>query len=358
MASSVNVGVWGLGVHLPSQVRGNDWWPPAVVAGWKARHQARITQGEPTALPPGARRALDAAAELAGDVFEGARERRVMPPGTLPTDMQIDAGREAIAAAGVDPRDVDLLLIQSTTSDYLHVPDGCRVHAALGLSPRCFTAQVDMMCSGFLQQLVLAEAMIRAGTGRLALLVQCSAMSRHLRPEDPWSAWFGDAATAAVVGPVSAGHGVLTHAHVTDGRFHGGLVSGVPGGRWWDGGKPVAYVADHDKARGMMMAIPDTVTRLIEDTLDRAGVAKREVRFVATHQATSWLGRVIQEHAGLDLAGRVDAFPWTASVVGCNLPITLSVAERDRMIGDGDVVVMFAGAAGMTAGALVCRWGR
>ncbi|MEZ4368764.1 MAG: 3-oxoacyl-[acyl-carrier-protein] synthase III C-terminal domain-containing protein [Kofleriaceae bacterium] len=358
MKSRTNVGIAGLGIHLPSVIRTNDWWPPAVVKSWEARKGQREQQRtESPEMPPGGELVTEAMARYDADPFEGAIERRVMPDDQMPTDMQIAAGRTALASAGVAPQDVDFLLVQSTTSDYLHVPDGCRVHEQLGIATNCFTLQTDMMCSSFLQQLILAEALIHSGIGTTGLLIQCSTMSRHLRPEDPWSAWFGDAATAAVVKPARPGRGLLAHAHMTDGRYHGGLVTGTPNAHWWDGGQPIVHVNDGDRARGMVTAIPEAVKILIERALADADLSKSDVRFIATHQATIWLGEVVQRHAGLAHAARVDAFPRTTSVVGCNLPITLGLATERGLLRDDDPVVMFAGAAGMTAGAAVMRWG-
>ncbi len=360
--SNANTGIWGIGAYLPPIVRGNDWWPASVVAEWKLRQGKRVTRatvdvadGE---LPPGAKLALEAAAEVADDPFEGARQRFVMPDDMAPSDMQIAAARLAIADAGIDPKDLDFLLIQTTTPDYIHVPDGCRVHAELGLSPRCYTMMAEGMCNAFIQHLVLADGLLRSGAGKLGLIIQCCVMSRHMRPEDPFSAWFGDGATAAVVGPVGEGRGVLGHAHATYGEFHGGLVSGVPGKRWYDDGKVEAYVEDQQRARGMMLAIPDSVKELAEEAIARAGVAKADVRYFGAHQASIWLGRVVQRYLGLEHAHRVDSFPWAASLTGCNLPLGIVTARKEGQLRDGDLMVMFSGAAGMTVGAMVARWGR
>jgi 3-oxoacyl-[acyl-carrier-protein] synthase III len=118
------------------------------------------------------------------------------------------------------------------------------------------------------------------------------------------------------------------------------------------------YVENNDAARGMVMAIHDAVKSMIEVSLAEAHVEKSEVAFLAAHQATIWFGEVIQAHAGLVNAKRVNTFPWTTSLSGCNLPTVMAIAEREGLLREDDVTVMFSGATGMTAGALVCRWGR
>src|SRR5689334_16380458 len=95
-----NIGVWGLGTYLPPIVRGNDWWPAEIVEQWRARKARRVVNGAATAseeqTSEGMRTMLAAAAAHADDPFEGARERRVMPEGMWPTEMQIAAARDAI----------------------------------------------------------------------------------------------------------------------------------------------------------------------------------------------------------------------------------------------------------------------
>jgi 3-oxoacyl-[acyl-carrier-protein] synthase-3 len=205
---------------------------------------------------------------------------------------------------------------------------------------------------------VLAESMIRGGAFRLGLIVQSSAMSRHLRAEDPFSPWFGDAATAAVVGPVAPGRGVLAHAHGTDGRVHGGLVMGVPGRQWYDDGRVVVHIADRDKVNAMFLSMAEEVEVLVDRAIDEAGVRRDQIGFFAAHQGTAWIGAAFQRHLGVPQAARVDTFPWAASVAGCNLPLVLATGESEGRLGAGDLVLGFSGAVGQTVGALVMRWGR
>jgi 3-oxoacyl-[acyl-carrier-protein] synthase-3 len=354
-----NAGIWGLGTYLPPTVRKNDWWPTDVVDSWRARLAKRFTNLDGIEnLAPGAKLVLEATARYANDPFEGAVERRVVDDDMPSTDMGVHAARDAMAHAQVTAADIDFLLVQSMVPDYHNTPDGCRIHRELGIRPSCFTATIDASCSGFLTQLTVAQGLIASGIGKVGLLVQCAPMSRILRQGDPWSAAFGDAATAVIVGPVAAGRGILGQSHGTDGRFHGGLVTGVPGARWHDRGEAYMYVEDHDRARGMVMAIPDAVKTMLEESLTTAGIEKHEVRFLAAHQATIWFGEVIQNYVGFPNARRVNTFPWTTSLSGCNLPMVMAIGEREGMFRDGDVVAMFSGATGMTAGALVCRWGR
>jgi len=260
--------------------------------------------------------------------------------------------------AGVGPEDIDFLIVENTTPDYL-VPDGCKLQLAMGMRrDRLFTTQTSAVCNAFLQQMALAEGLIRGGRFEVGLIIQCSVLSRHIQQEDPFSPWVGDGATAAVIGRVPPGRGLLSHAHGTDGRVHGGLVFGVPGKKWYEDGRIVFYIEDREKTKDMLMSMAEEVGGLMARAIDQAGVHKEEISFFAAHQGTVWLGRGVQRYVGLEHATRIDTFPFAASLFGCNLPLVLATGEKEGQLADGDLVAAFSGAIGQTVGAMIMRWGR
>ncbi len=354
-------GILGLGVELPDEVRTNAWWPPATVARWQDKAQRQLTKGsiDPDDLPSdGARRTVAALAALADDPFQGARERRVFPAGTLATDVGAAAARKALEAAGVDPSQVAVLLCHSTAPDYQNTPDAALIHRHLGAPEDCFTTDVHAACNAFAMQATLAERLLRAGPGRYAVLVQVSLMSPLLPYEDAWSAWIGDGATAVVLGPVSQGRGLLGHAHRTDGVGHRTMVMTVPGKRWYDDGRVYSFPDDKAAARQMLLRVADRGRQIVHEALGRAGYGPEDVDFFACHQATKWIRPVAQAHAGLEHARAVDTFPWAGSLVSANLPLVLATAQREGLLRDGDLVATFSGGTGETWSSLVMRWGR
>jgi 3-oxoacyl-[acyl-carrier-protein] synthase III len=294
---------------------------------------------------------------LRSDPFQGARERRVAPDDIRSSDMEIEAGKAALAAAGIPRDQVDVLLTTSTTPDYLGVPNACRVHHALELPSHAFVSTLEAMCNGFLTQVSIAEPMLASGQARYALLIQSSLMSRICLPEDQQSAWYGDGATAVVLGPVGEGRGVLGSAHKTDGSLFGGVVCGVPGGRWYDDGRTRAYVHDPALARRMVLGTGDVGRDVFDRALIRAGLERREIGFYASHQAWGWFRPVSQEILEITHAGYADTFPQLGSLLGCNIPISLLEGERLGKLRAGDVVATYSGAAGLTATSVILRWG-
>lgn len=348
------VGIRGVALYLPPVVRHNNWWPGEVINRWQAVRRAPPPDGP---LSPGAARVAAAIREQAADPFQGSVSRHVMPDGMTVLDMAEHAAREALGRAGASAGDIDLLLTNTVLPDVLLGNPACQVHHRLGLPRRCFAMETAVPTYSFLMQLSLAQAMIASGQARLALLVQSCAATRLVDPDDPISPLFGDGATAVVVGPVSAGRGLLGAVHHCDGRYPSTLVAGVPGGTWADARRGVLHVADPVQMRDVFLATADVCKETIDATLAGAGLAPDDVGFFAMHQGTPWIRRVVQDHTGLTGARTIDTFARTGYLFAGIQPAALALAEQAGMLAPGDVVLAAGGGTGMTYGSTVLRWG-
>jgi 3-oxoacyl-[acyl-carrier-protein] synthase-3 len=323
----------------------------------KAENNERPRDATENPHSTGIQRVLESMAEFRDDPFKGSVERRVLADALAPSDMEILAGKDALQRAGVPADEIDLLMVYSQLPDYLTVSTAVRVHEGLGLPARCFTTSVESACNSFMQQLEMASLMIESGRVKRALLIQSTAISRAVRPEDQHSVWFGDCATAVVVGPVSEGRGLLGTAHRTDGSFYRALVTGCPGKHWWEG-HPFVYNEDSAAARRMLLAIADVGKEVVDDALGQIGMAADQVDFYATHQSTLWFRKVTQEHLGLTHAQSFDTFRWTASVAACSVPLMMGMGEREGVLRDGHTVAMYSGGGGITYSGAILRWGK
>ena len=360
MTEPTNVGILAVGAYLPDEVRKNDWWPRSTVESWEDKLSARNNVRKEAAAPltDGPRRVLAAMAEYSNDPFKGSKERRAMSKQMVPSDMEIAAGKDALQRSGIDPQQIDLLLTFSQLPDYVAVPNAPIVHAGLGLNEWCLSIATDSACNSFQTQLTLAESMIKSGRARLALLVQSSSAQHLIRPHEQHSAWFGDGATAVVVGPVAAGHGILGTAHRTDGTLSKALVGGCPnGGRWFDGGQIAYYFESREQAVRMTMALPELGTQVMDKALAIAGLTPKDVGFYASHQGTHWFRRVTQEHLGMAQARFFDSYEFTTSLAASNIPFVMAMASREGILRNGDVVAMFSGGSGISVSGTILRWG-
>lgn len=354
-----SVGIVGLGTYLPPDVRKNDWWPESVVAKWMERRAAPLTDKvrvDPGT--PGSRLVAEAMTALRTDPFHGARERRVLKDGMKASDMEVEAARAAIANAGIDPKEIGMVLCNTVAPDYLVTNNACLLHHNLELSPNCMTLGTEAGCNSFMMQLALAQPFVASGQAKYALLVQSCNVTPLLRQEDPLSAWFGDGCAAVVLGPVSDGRGILGHATRTRGQFHRAIVGSTPDGRWYDEGKVVMYSGDHAAAKTSFLGIADYCEEVATEALSASGLGPADIDYYAPHQPTRWFRDVTARHLRLSKARSVETFEWAGSMFGANIPVGLEIGGREGLLREGDTVLMFAGGAGLTYSSMVMRWGR
>lgn len=339
----------GIGTYLPPTVRTNAWWPEETVARWVEERPARPPL--PPELTPSMRRVLEAMSQQTLDPFQGSVERRVLQDDQSALDMEAEASRRALQAAGVDAREVGLLLVHSPMPEYLMSNSACALHATLGLPADCMTTQVDASGNSFLVQLALAERMIAGGAVRHALLVQSALGSRMIDPEKRESTMFGDGAAATVVSRAEQ-PGILARAHHTDGTYPRSLIASVPGKRWYDGGRIVLHAGDPASAQNAFLQTGDQALSVIGPALEQAGIQPGDVDFFAVHQGTPWLRTITMELAGLTRARYFDVFTKTAYLFGASIPFVLEGAQ----LRGGETVLVLGGGVGATITAMVMRW--
>jgi len=348
------IGILGLAMSLPPDVRRNDFWRPEVLAS-SPQSRMKMPSGELTA---GMAAVVSAMKQLAQDPQQGTIQRHVLSEGASLVGLEERAALEAIERAGVARDDIDVLLTHRTPVEYQLTNPACELHQRLGLPARCFALQTEGAQHSFLLQLSIAQAMIASGQARTALLVQSSGISRLLDYGDALSLAFGDGATAVVVGPVRAGRGILAAVHYANGASPHTLVASVPGKPWYAEGRSILHLADMPGMANILLRTVDVSKASIDEALRFADLRPDQVDVFAMHQGMPWLRRLVQEQTGLVHARAIDTFSATGHLFGAFVPSTLVAAEREGLLADGDVVVIAGGGNGVTYGAAVMRWGR
>jgi 3-oxoacyl-[acyl-carrier-protein] synthase III len=353
------IGVLGMGVHSPPHIRTNDAWSSEVVAQWPTpvpEHRDAVWDQRPTGLA-----GTDIASALIAQTaapFTGISERRVLQHPLQASEMEWEAASEALRAAAVTPADLHLVLCASVVPDQLIGNNACRLHARLGARPRCAAVSIDAACNGFLLSLALAVPFLER-EGGCALLVQSSAISRLLDYTRPSSQYFGDAAVAAVIGPVSSGRGLLaTIAHVTDGSLVGAAAAGPRGRPWYAGGQSRLHCPDPPAARRMMVESLDIIKTAADAVLAESGVAPGEIDFFNTHQGFPWMLDATRQFLGLTSAGSLDTFSRYGNCAAATLPMGVALAAECGALRAGDMVLLAGLGVGSTAAAALLRWGR
>jgi len=273
----------------------------------------------------------------------GVHERRHAEEGVTLHGLAAEAGAKALEGAGVDPQDVDLVLVASFTQEDL-LPNAAPLVAELVGAPRAGAIDVGAACTGFVAGLDLAAGQVEGGRAQTALLVGAELMSRVLDGDDRSTAGlFGDGAGAAVItaGGSSRIGPILLRSDAS--------------------GADCVRLAHEDRL--IRMRGKDTfkaaVARLSESTLEAceaAGVALEDIDLFVYHQANTRITAAVGER--LELRGErvVDCISHYGNTSAASVPIALEEAERDGRLFPGARVLVGAFAAGFTWGAGVVEW--
>jgi len=274
----------------------------------------------------------------------GIRERRVAGEGERLFELAAAAAERALAAAGTEAAELDLLLVATTSNDELMPGASPRVAAAIG-AERAGAIDVNAACTGFVSALALACGQIECGRAANALVVGADLMTRMIDP--------ADRGTAAVF---ADGAGAVLVRGAAEGRI-GPIVLGADGAQ--------ADLIFTPKATGVTVmqgheTFRHAVARICEATAKAAAaaeVALEEVDLFVYHQANARILRAVGERLGLPAERVVDSIHHYGNTSAASIPLALDDAARDGRLAEGATVLLGAFGAGFTWGATVVRWG-
>ncbi len=287
----------------------------------------------------------------------GIRERRFAEPDQALSDVALPAAQKALEAAGIAPRDLDLLIVATVTPDMVFPSTAAILADRLGAAD---AAAYDLSagCTGFMYGIAQASGMVAAGLSRQALVVGADVLSKIVDMTDRSTCvLFGDGAGAAVIEPASA-EGFLGFELGADGA--GGVDLNLPAGgsRLPSSPETVAgglhYV--HMNGRQVFKFATRVLVSSAQALLAKTGVAIEDVDVYVPHQANV---RII-DHAVAKLGipkekvvVNVDRYGNTSSA---SIPLALAEAVADGRVHRGHTVLMTGMGAGLTWGSALLRW--
>jgi len=276
----------------------------------------------------------------------GIRSRRVAGPEERLDHHATASARAALERAGVDPADVDLVLVATTTSDELLPNAAPLVAHALGATA-AGAMDIGSACTGFLSALAVGAGQIEAGRAGCVVVIGADFMSRITDPTDR--------ATAAVF--ADGAGAVILEKTARQGRI-GPVVLGADGA-----GADHIRVERSDaliKMRGHE-TFREAVARLTLATHQAsraAGVSLDDIDLFVYHQANGRILSAVGERLGLTPERVVDCIGQYGNTSAATLPLALAFSEREGLLAPGDRVLLGAFGAGFTWGATVIEWGR
>jgi 3-oxoacyl-[acyl-carrier-protein] synthase-3 len=285
----------------------------------------------------------------------GIHRRHIAADGELTSDLALAAARAAIADAGIDAQEIDLIVMGTTTPDNTFPATATTVQAKLGLTHGA-AFDVQAVCSGFVYALTVADNFIRLGQARTALVIGAETFSRLLDWTDRTTCvLFGDGAGAVVLraekgeGTV-ADRGILTtHLH-SDGRYKDKLY--VDGGPSSTGSIGHVRMEGREVFRHAVVNIADT----INEALAATGLTVDDIDWFVPHQANKRILDGTAKRIGLPPGKVVITVADHGNTSAASVPLALDQAVRDGRIKRGDLVLIEAMGGGFTWGSALLRW--
>lgn len=281
----------------------------------------------------------------------GVRERRICTDETA-VSLAFDSALKALASAGIAPRDLDLIVVSTITPDNVTPSVACTIQKMLG-AEHAAAFDVSAGCTGFVYAVSAADAFIRSGKYRIALVVSVDVLSRVTDWTDRSSCvLFGDGSAAVAL---KAGEkGILDTYLRSDGDLEGALrIPGNPISNPWHRGEPIPQKLRMDGHKVFPFAVNQ-----MTDALERIGriISLEKISRFFPHQANVRIIDLVCKNMRLlreKFHMNIDRFGNTSSA---SIPIALEEASSGGFIHKGDLIALVAFGSGFTWGSLLAEW--
>lgn len=274
----------------------------------------------------------------------GIKKRHIASGSETTTSMAVSAAKQALEAAGLEPKSIDLVLVATCTPEKMFPSTACLIQQELGISP-CPAFDIQAACSGYIYALSVADQFIRTGMVKRALVVGSETMSSVLDWQDRKTCiLFGDGAGAVVL-EASETPGILSTAISADGRQKDILyLNNQPGAFLQMQGNIVFKNAVH------------VLDRVATEALDRHGLKTEDLDWLVPHQANIRIIQATAQKLGLPMERVVVTVGEQGNTSGASIPMALDVAVRDGRIERGQHLLLEAFGGGLTWGTALIRY--
>jgi 3-oxoacyl-[acyl-carrier-protein] synthase-3 len=289
----------------------------------------------------------------------GIRERHIVDPGVATSDLAAEAGRAAIARAGLVPTDIDVIIVGTVTPDMLFPSTACLVQDKIG-AKGAWGFDLSAACSAFTYALTVGSQLVAAGAARHVLVIGADVMSSIIDYTDRATCvLFGDGAGAVVLGvSEDTSLGILDFEHEIDGS--GGPALCMPAG----GSKRPASHETVDARLHYVKQDGQTVFKfavkktgdVCERLLKRNGVVAADLDLFVSHQANRRIIISASERLGLPPEKVVINIERFGNTTAGTIPLALNDAVTDGRVKKGDLLLLTSVGAGFTVGSILVRW--
>ena len=283
----------------------------------------------------------------------GMKERRIIGENETVATMAVEASKKAIEAAGIDPSEIDFVIV-GTTSHARALPSAaCEVQRDLGLTSGIPAMDVAAACSGFCYALSIADTYIKAGKAKKALVIGADCLSQMMSPDDrSMVILFGDAAGAVIL-EASEEPGVLsTHIH-SDGNYTELLQVAMP----VRGDEASVHTSWGTMEGNKVFKVAVTkLSQVADETLAANNIQKSDIDWLIPHQANHRIIAATAKKLAMPMDKVVQTVAMHGNTSAASIPLALDVAVRDGRIKRGDNLLMEGFGGGFTWGSALVKW--
>jgi 3-oxoacyl-[acyl-carrier-protein] synthase-3 len=287
----------------------------------------------------------------------GIVERRRASANQATSDLCVEAAKRALAAAGLGPKDVDLLIIGTFTPDHFCPSTACLVQDRLGLA--CPAFDLSAACSGFMYSLSTAAQYVATGNATTALALGADTNTRFMNPTDQRTyPLFGDGAGAAVITRGTPKQGLLCYQLGADGG--GGPLLVIPAGGTREPTSPESVQAGRQYVQMDGRSVFKWAVRALTDTiqlvLEQSNLGVNDVAQYVLHQANQRIIDAAVDALKIPRERVFNNIQRYGNTSGASVPIALDEAFRAGRIHPGDTLLLSGFGAGLTWGTALFRW--
>lgn len=281
----------------------------------------------------------------------GIKQRHVAAPEEKTSDLALKAAQAALEEAHLQPNDIDLIIVATSTPDQVFPSTATILQYKLGVTNGCPAFDVQAVCSGFVYALNTADLYVKSGQAKRALVVGAEIFTRILDWQDRGTCvLFGDGAGAVIL-EASEEAGILSsHLHA-DGRYHDILA--VPG---WVAhgeitGRPLLTMEGSAVFKFAVKALADVAF----ETLEKANITVENIDWYVAHQANVRILQATAKRIGIQPEKVVTTVSEHANTSAASVPLALDVARKDGRIQKDQIVLLEGVGGGFTWGAVLVK---
>ena len=284
----------------------------------------------------------------------GITQRHFVADGETTADLASHAANQALANAAMQPQDIDLIIVATTTPDNTFPSTATKVQHQIG-AEGAIAFDVQAVCAGFIYAVDVAEAMLRGGRGRRALVIGAESFSKLLDWQDRTTCvLFGDGAGAVIleITDEASDWGIRSSVLHADGAHRDIL--------YVDGGPSSTNDVGHVRMEGkeVFRHAVEKLAAVMDEALAAADMQPQDIDWLVPHQANIRIIDAMQKKMQLPSEKVIRTVAAHANTSAASIPLALATAVGDGRVQNGDLLAMEAIGGGLVWGAALVKFGR